>query len=132
MREEEKLKLNRSKEINDKKKIAKRNRQRGKRVQKKAEKVFGGLDIGVLGKVDVVSDRFIVECKSRKSLAIDKWFQQLFLAKSKHKMFQDKVPLLLCHQYKTKKYYAVLQLKDFLSLLNLLKGLTDEGGNREK
>jgi hypothetical protein len=40
------------------------NRQRGKAHQKKVAEMLNGIDIGILGGEDVLTDDFSIECKS--------------------------------------------------------------------
>jgi len=92
----------------------KRNRQRGKEHQKRIAELFKGLNLGTLGGVDVLADKFAIECKSRVKSVIESWFAQAEKYTPK-----DKLPLLVVH-IKGKRYendYAVLRIKDLLSIL---------------
>jgi len=92
----------------------KRNRARGKEHQKKVAEFFKGLNLGTLGKVDVLTEKFAIECKSRTKAVIESWFAQAEKYTPK-----DKLPLLIVH-IKGKRYendYAVLRIKDLLAIL---------------
>ena len=81
---------------------------------------------------DVITDRFLVECKLRasggkKQIAIEKaWLTKI----EKEARSQNKIPLLIFKYKNDKSYYAILNLKDFISLSlepKLMKGgLKDE------
>lgn len=53
-----------------------RNRQRGKSHQKKTATALNGLNIGTLGGVDVITDKYAVECKSVAKFVGKKWYEQ--------------------------------------------------------
>lgn len=93
-------------------KQVKRNRRRGKEVEKRVASMLDGLRIGVLGREDVLTDRFSVEVKSRKKLAFISWYNQ-----AKKNAKKGKIPLLVCHLYNSSQYYAVLALQDFINLI---------------
>lgn len=97
----------------------KRNRLRGKNAERRVSKFLNDKDIqakrvGILGSEDVLTDKFAIEVKSRKTVVIDKWYQQAVKnAKSK------KTPLLVIH-LNNKSYkndYVVLKMQDFVKLI---------------
>jgi len=89
------------------------NRIRGKTHQKKTAKTLNGIDIGILGGMDVLTDKFSIECKSRKAFVAVSWYDQ---AKKNSK---NKIPLLVVHvtgkQYKND--LVILSIQDFKSLM---------------
>lgn len=52
------------------------NRQRGKAHQKKVAEMLNGIDIGILGGEDVLTDDFSIECKSVMKFVGEKWYAQ--------------------------------------------------------
>jgi phage terminase large subunit-like protein len=90
----------------------KRNRQRGKEVEKRVAKKLNGERKGVLGGVDVETEDYAVEVKSRKRLVIDKWWDQA----EKNAKKKRKAPLLICHVFNTPRYYVVLKIEQFNKL----------------
>lgn len=91
----------------------KRNRQRGKQHQKRIATNFNGLNLGTLGGVDVLTEKFAIECKSRQKFVAEGWFEQ---AKA---YAQGKTPLVIVH-IKGKQYdkdFVILSLKDFTELV---------------
>lgn len=91
---------------------AQKNRRRGKGVEKRVAKKLEGLRIGVLGREDVLTERFSVEVKSRQKLAFLKWWEQ-----ARKNVSGGRVPLLVVHQKHGKRYFVILELDDFLKLL---------------
>ena len=67
---------------------------------------------------DVITDKFLVECKLRssvgkKQIAIEKvWLTKI----EKEARSQDKVPLLIFKYKNDKAYYVILNLKNFINL----------------
>lgn len=95
-----------------KKKIVIRNRRRAKNVEKRVARKLGGLRIGILGGEDVFTGRFSIEVKSRQKLGFEKWYDQAVRNCS-----EGKIPLLVCHKYRSQKYFVILDLNDFLKLI---------------
>jgi hypothetical protein len=96
-------------------KNSKRNRQRGKAHQRTIAKKVSGLNIGILGGADVINDRFVIECKSRKSFVGQKWYSQVAKETAKH---DGKVPIVVIHVV-GKRYendFVLIKLKDFIDL----------------
>ena len=93
----------------------KTNRERGKRHERSVAKRLGGLRIGVLCGEDVKHDTYSVECKSRESLASEKWMQQC-----EANCPPDKTPLLVMHTHG--QHYdndlVVMRMKDWEKLDN--------------
>ena len=96
----------------------KRNRRFGKNVERHIAKIMGGKRMGILGKQDVVTDKFDIECKGVKRTVISKWFAQ-----AKKNTTEDKLPLLVVHPVNTlyEESFVIIRLGDFQRLL--------EGGN---
>jgi len=69
---------------------------------------------------DVITDKFVVECKSRKTLPVlflKAWKQVLGYIKE----YKDKIPIVIFHQSRKRgygKYFVIIELSDFLKLLN--------------
>jgi hypothetical protein len=82
--------------------MSKRNRNRGKR------------HLGVLGKHDVETGEYSIECKSREKLP--KWFQQMWEQTTRN--CGDKIPLLVIHKLKQKYLndWVIIKLEDFLKI----------------
>ncbi len=57
-------------------KIASKNRQRGKRIEKRIAKILGGKRVGLFGMEDIEMDKYSVECKLRKKFAGLAWLEQ--------------------------------------------------------
>jgi len=93
--------------------VAKRNRRRSKRVEKRVSELLEGLRIGILGGADVLTDRFAVEVKSRKRVAVLQWWEQARRNAERLK----KEPLLVVHEYGKKKYFVVMELEQFKKLV---------------
>ncbi|MEM1672149.1 MAG: hypothetical protein QXT86_08875 [Archaeoglobaceae archaeon] len=94
------------------------NRKRGKRAQKEIAKLLEGLDIGILGKADILTELFIVEVKHRKTFIGESFLQEAENYQKEHKLF-NKIPIAVIHTFR-KKYedsIVCIRLKDFLSLL---------------
>lgn len=86
------------------------NRKRGKRHQKRIADMLSGVNLGTLGKVDVLTDRFSIECKSRVAFVGFKWYEQA-------KKYSDgrKIPIVIVHK-KNGKYnndLVIMSLEDF-------------------
>jgi len=95
------------------------NRQRGKRAQKKIAEKLNGLDIGILGKVDVLTEHFIVEVKDKAKFVGEKWLEQVEKHKDR-KEFKGRKCLVIVHK-RGRRYensIVMMRLKDFLELLN--------------
>lgn len=76
--------------------MSKKNRDRGKRLERFLANDLKGRRIGLLGKEDVQLDRFSIECKERKKMPT-------FLKKSMKQAFQNcedgKAPVLILHEH---------------------------------
>lgn len=94
---------------------ANRNRRRGKQVEKRLAKKIGGISIGTVGGVDVLSERFAVEVKSRQRVIFDKWFIQLKEAVRRQKQ-DSKIPIVVCHISRSSRYYVIIDLDNFLRI----------------
>ena len=107
----------------------KRNRARGKQHQTNTAKALEGLNLGTLGEVDVLTNLFAIECKSRQKFVAIKWMDQAIKYAKKHK----KIPLVVVHN-KGKNYkndLVILTMSDFVNIYNFLKGY-DYGKQSEK
>ena len=95
------------------------NRQRGKRSQKKIAEKVNGIDIGVLGKIDVLTEKFIIEVKDRAKFIGENWLEQVEKHKDR-KEFKGKKCLVIVHK-RGRRYensVVMMRLKDFLELVN--------------
>lgn len=88
----------------------KNNRIRGRRIEKKIAKKFNTLPIGIFGKADLETENFIIEIKSRKKFAFEKWFNQL----NKNNK-NNKIEILILHKknHKILNSYVIMKYKDF-------------------
>jgi len=98
-----------------------KNRNRGKRHERKIAELLGGKRTGVLGGEDVLHPVYAVECKSREK--IPKWFAKFWEQTLRNA--KDKIPMLVIHKLNQKHEddWIVVRLKDFLALTEP----TDEG-----
>ena len=91
-----------------------KNRDRGKRLERKIAERLGGKRTGVLGGEDVLHIYYSIECKSRDKLP--KWFDN-FWKQTLANCEEGKTPLLVIHQ--TNKNhdddFVVIKLSDFES-----------------
>ncbi|MEM5799886.1 MAG: hypothetical protein QXZ43_04460 [Candidatus Aenigmatarchaeota archaeon] len=90
------------------------NRQRGKAHQRKIAKMFKGINMGSLSGVDVLTDKFAIECKSRIKFVGRKWYNQA-VKNNKY----NKIPVVIVHE-KNKKYsedLVILSITDFLKFV---------------
>lgn len=109
---------------------AKKNRRRGKVAQKQISRLLNGLDIGILGKADVLSEYFIVEVKHRKKFIGENFLQEAEAYKEiykKENKFEDKIPVAIVHVYKKqyKDSIVCIRLKDLLALIEGKVGKKD-------
>ncbi|MEM0324940.1 MAG: hypothetical protein QXW35_03505 [Candidatus Aenigmatarchaeota archaeon] len=94
--------------------MANKNRQRGKRAERKIAEKLGGRRVGILGKEDVITEKFIVEVKDRKEFVGEKFLMQA----EKHKT-DNKVCIAIVH-IRGKRYedsIVLIRLKDFKELV---------------
>jgi len=71
--------------------LVQKNRRRAKAIERTLAKRLGGLRIGILGKEDIITEKFAIEVKSRKKVVIWNWYQQAI------KNAKGKIPLLIIH-----------------------------------
>ena len=94
-----------------------------KAMERRIAKLLGGRRIPLSGSLtlmpgDVITDKFLVECKLRassgkKQIAIEKaWLTKI----EKEAKSQNKIPLLIFKYKNDKDYYVILNLKDFLKI----------------
>jgi len=92
-------------------------------MERRIARLFQGKRIPLSGSLssmpgDVITDRFLIECKLRgssgkKQIAIEKvWLKKI--EKAAH--IQNRIPLLVFKYKNDKSYYAVLNLNDFLKM----------------
>ncbi len=101
--------------------MSKINRMRAKSHQRRTAREFRGINIGSLGGIDVYSDRFVIECKVRKSPSFEKFLQQA--EKHLHK-YKDKIPIAVVHKpnHKYEDDIVLIRLRDFKRILDSSKG----------
>lgn len=89
-----------------------KNRDRGKRFERKVAERLGGKRTGVLGGEDVMHPIYSIECKSRETLP--KWFAK-FWEQTLANCEQGKTPLLVIHQTNKRHDddFVVMKLSDF-------------------
>lgn len=100
-------------------KIAVKNRMRAKHVERMVAKKLGGRRVGILGKEDVLCDRFVVEVKSRKKFVAEGWYRQV----KQNVVEEGKIPLVVVHLV-GRRYdddFVILSMKDFLQLVGNIK-----------
>ena len=99
-----------------------KNRNRGKRHERKIAELLSGKRTGVLGGEDVLHPLYAVECKSREK--IPKWFMK-FWEQTLKNCPEEKIPLLIIHKLNQRHTddWVIVRLEDFLSLTEP----TDEG-----
>jgi hypothetical protein len=100
-------------------------------------KLFGGKRIKRTNfgrsDVDIITEDYIIECKSRKempALLRHAWEQVTGYLKK----YPDKIPLIALHQSRKRgygKYFIVIEISDFLKLINN-KTFNKEGGKTRK
>lgn len=98
--------------------IQKRNKQRGRAVERAIAKLFGGTSIGVLGGEDIMTDEFSIEVKSRAKFVGESWYNQCV-----NNNKRNKIPLVVIH-LKGKQYnksFVMLNIEDFLKLIKRRK-----------
>jgi len=88
----------------------KRNRQRGKELEREISKLLGGKRIGILGCEDIEHPVWSIETKERKRLSIE-----AFMLQAERNTPIHKTPLLVLHQLgkEHKNDIVCMRLKDF-------------------
>lgn len=92
-----------------------KNRRRGRRVEKQIAKKLETIPIGIFGKHDLETKKFIIEVKSRLRYSFEKFFNQL------HKNNKNnKIEILILHKKhgKIDNSFVVLKFKDFQDIIN--------------
>jgi len=94
-------------------------RNRGKSTERAIAKIFqfdNAHRVGILGKEDIVTDRFIIEVKERKNLP--KFILNAYKQVEKHRT-KDKIPLFILHELNKNHMndLVILKLKDFLEII---------------
>jgi len=90
------------------------NRRRGKFHQKKVAEELNGIDMGILGGEDVITNEFSIECKSVMKFVGEKWYAQC-VKNNKRK----KIPIVVIH-IKNKSYdndFVLIRLADFKNIV---------------
>ena len=93
---------------------AKRNRQRGKEVERAIARRLNGRRVGLMGGEDVAHDRFSVEVKSRQKFA-----GEAFMAQAKRNAPEGKIPVAVVHVHGKAhdNDLVMVRLQDFERLL---------------
>jgi len=73
----------------------KKNRARGKRHERRTAEDFGGIRTGILGREDVITETFSIECKSRNRFVGQKWWLQAYRNAMRHE--NPRIPLVVVH-----------------------------------
>ena len=94
-------------------------RNRGKSMERAITKIFqfdNARRVGILGKEDIVTDRFIIEVKERKKLP--KFILNAYGQIEKHRT-RDRIPLFILHELNKNHMndLVILKLKDFLEII---------------
>lgn len=90
----------------------KNRRRSSKNHESRVAEKLNGIRVGILGKEDVITDRFSVECKVRKAFVGAGWFEQ---AKRNAK---GKIPIVVVH-VRNKRYdddLVIISMKDFITI----------------
>jgi hypothetical protein len=77
--------------------------------------MLNGIDIGILGGEDVLTDDFSIECKSVMKFVGEKWYAQC-VKNNKRK----KIPIVVVH-IKNKSYdndYVLININDFKKIIS--------------
>jgi hypothetical protein len=91
-----------------------RARNRGKATERKVAELLGGKRTGYLiGMPDVDSERYAVECKHRKILPA--WIKDAMIQAQKYAT-GTQIPIVVLHEEGAKRYYVLLDMKDFLRI----------------
>lgn len=94
----------------------KTNRARGKAHQKATAEIFNALNLGTLGGVDVLHERYAIECKSRIASVVFGWMDQAKKYARKYK----KVPMVILHKKHSPfaNDMVIVPVKEFVELLS--------------
>ena len=91
----------------------KRNRQRGKEVEKAIAKIFNGDRMGLFGGEDVKHPKFSIEVKSRLKFVAKKW-----MAQANRNNKNNKIPIVVVHEKNThhENDLVIINIQDFLRI----------------
>jgi hypothetical protein len=100
--------------MQDKAEIARHNRKRGKRVQKKINTEFGAENVGIFGGEDGKHDKFSVEAKGLKKFSGIKFIEQ-----AERNNTRKVTPIVIVHIIGTRydNDIIMLRIKDFKKLI---------------
>ena len=92
------------------------NRRRGKDAERAVARLLNGLRVGILGKADVLTDRFCIEVKERKILPS---FLVKAYGQAEKNTSDGKIPILIIHQLNQNhdEDLVTIKLKNFLRLI---------------
>lgn len=91
-----------------------KNRRRGKRAQREIAKILKGLNIGILGNIDIITEKFAIEIKDREKVSVEN-----FLIQAEKNNKYNKTPIAIVH-IRNKPYLkslVIIRLEDFLKLI---------------
>lgn len=96
-----------------------KNRRRGKRAQQKISEIFEGFNVGTLGKIDVLTEKFAIEVKDKAKFVGEQFLQQAEKYLLENPLFKEKIPLAIVHIRKKpfKKSIVLIRLEEFLKLI---------------
>ena len=72
-----------------------KNRDRGKSLERWVAQDLGGRRIGLLGREDVLTNKFAIECKEREKLPA---FLKKTMAQAKNNCPDDRLPIVCLHE----------------------------------
>jgi hypothetical protein len=100
----------------DKAEIARQNRRRGKRVQKKINDKLGADNVGTLGGEDGKHSKFSIECKGLKKFVGEKYMMQ-----AENNNVRKVIPLVVVHLVGSKYEddLVMIRFKHFKKLIKL-------------
>ncbi len=101
--------------MSNKREIAKKNRQRGKRNEKVLSKLLGMDRVGIFGGEDAKDERFSAEFKSRKKFVGMKWMEQTV-----KNCPEGKIPIVVVHVMNQRRQndIVMIRLKDWVDIIN--------------
>ena len=95
-----------------------KNRRRGKDLERFIARDAGGIRLGVMGKVDVLTDRFAIECKEREKFPaiIEHGFGQAL----RNSLQSKRIPILILHKLNQghELDLVMMQYQDWKDLIN--------------
>ena len=95
--------------------LQRKNRQRGKRAQRNIAALLGedAMNVGTLGKCDILAYDFAVEVKDRASFVAEKWMKQ-----AENNAILGLTPMVVVHIRGTKftESLVLIRMRDFLEM----------------